>query len=429
MASQDHDDVEYISLDQPISSISRYYIGGLVFIVSIALLIYCAMYAVLERHSVQQNISFLVSSQFIKFQQLANSARALMRASADPTISENAVDRLVDEVKRKIIEIRNINSSLGELRQKIGATGDEELNRGLEIFLRRAEILVKIDNETRRRRFTYLGSIDFAAASGSSMMRGFQTELQNAAFSSEESIKVAKQVSVILTMLLVLTVFVIGFIGLHPLLKKLRISYERNKIFEKKLSELAHTDGLTHLPNRMAFMKKLEKLMSASNATDEGGIPEAALLLLFDLDNFKSINDTYGHPAGNELLIEVATRIQSAAQGDYIPARLGGDEFALLAPGVGDAASAQNLAEEIRMKMLQPFHVDGNTIMTSVSIGGAIFPIHAKDAPNIIKCADIALYASKVKRNSFSLFDASLVTDRRLKDVSMNDLPTTVGRG
>lgn len=418
---------ENVSLDQPISSISRYYMGGLAFVVVAALLIYAVMHVVLVRHSVQQDINFLVSSQFAKFQQLANSARALVRASTDSSISENSVDRLVSDVKQNIADVREINARLSVLRKKIGASGDEELERGFEIFLNRAEMLVNVDHEARGRRYSYWGSVDFAATSGSSIMRGFQSELKKSSLESEDSINMVRNVSAVLTALLVFAVLVVGYFGLYPLLNKLRVVHQRKKECEKILSDLAHTDGLTHLPNRTAFVKNIEKLVSSG--FDADGQAVSFVLLLIDLDHFKAVNDAFGHAAGNDVLIEVAARLSVDGRKNFYSARWGGDEFAILISGDFDENDAAALADEIRQIMLQPFEVEGVHLNSSVSIGGAIFPVHARIPMDIIRCADIALYASKMQRNSSTIFNSSMMADRLFENRLRSGLPMASKKG
>lgn len=400
-------------LDQHIRSVSRYSLGTLVAVMVIALSIYAIMQVVLDRHSAQQSISFLASSQFIKFQQLTNTARALMRASADAAVPGNVLDRLNDDMKQKISEVRGISAQLRRLHQRLGQeAAPSEHDLRLQSFLDRAEMLGKIDNNSRRRRYAFWGPIDFAAASDSFIMRGFQEKIQQSFAKSEESITIAKQISALLILSLVLALLVVGLLIVKPLLKKLGGEYEKKKIFEQQLSELAHKDGLTDLPNRMSFIQMLDQLVASRTTDGDASKIVPFVMLLIDLDYFKEINDTFGHPTGNGLLIEVAKRIASVVGGDALPARLGGDEFAVLAPKLSSGSQAEELAERIRNSLFQPYLIEGHTLHISGSVGGAIFPDHGTNTADIIRCADVALYAAKTKRNHLTIFTETMMAER-----------------
>lgn len=405
--------IDRVPLDQHIKSVSRFYMGTLAAVMMIALSIYAIMQVVLDRHSAQQSISFLVSSQFIKFQQLTNTARALMRASADAAVPLNVLDRLIDDMNQKISEVRDISAQLQIHHERLGDdTAPSEHDLLLRSFLDRAEMLGKIDNNSRRRRYSYWGAIDFAAASDGFIMRGFQEKIQQSFTKSEASIVTAKQISALLILSLVVALLAVGVFILNPLLKKLRVEYEKKKVFEQRLSDLAHRDGLTNLPNRMSFIKLLDQLV-ATRTADEGGYKVSPfVILLIDLDYFKEVNDTFGHPTGNGLLIEVAKRIASAVDADAMAARLSGDEFAVLAPNISTEAEAEELAERIRKNLFQPYLIDGHALNISGSIGGAIFPDHGNNAADIIRCADLALYAAKTKRNHLTIFTEAMMAHR-----------------
>jgi len=164
------------------------------------------------------------------------------------------------------------------------------------------------------------------------------------------------------------------------------------------LVRLRHYDPLTGLPNRSLLEDWLR---------DDGRDPDAAAALLFlDLDGFKAVNDTLGHPAGDALLIEVARRVLLAAAPSNLAARLGGDEFVVFCPGSGrDAATA--LAERVRLAIENPIEVAGRPCHVSSSIGIAVAgEIGGLD---LIRAADMAMYAAKqAGGNRAVLFEASL---------------------
>jgi diguanylate cyclase (GGDEF)-like protein len=159
---------------------------------------------------------------------------------------------------------------------------------------------------------------------------------------------------------------------------------------EQRITNLAYRDTLTGLPNRTLYAERLDQALSAS--TDER-TPVAVLLM--DIDHFKYVNDTLGHPIGDLLLLEVAARIERVVEraGDTI-ARLGGDEFALLLPGHG-AQEAHRLADAILRALEVPMTLDGHQVDVRASIGIAVAPDHGTERSALMQHADVAMYAAK----------------------------------
>jgi diguanylate cyclase (GGDEF)-like protein len=172
---------------------------------------------------------------------------------------------------------------------------------------------------------------------------------------------------------------------------------------EQRITQLAFNDVLTGLPNRTMFQQQLEHLFRAS----EGNGSLFALHCL-DLDQFKVINDSLGHPAGDTLLIEAAHRVQQAARGHFV-ARLGGDEFIVLQTVGDDRNSIDRLAHDILETMAQPVVIDGNELVPSTSIGIAIAPQDGSDGEILLRNADLALYRAKeAGRGTYAFFEESL---------------------
>lgn len=171
-----------------------------------------------------------------------------------------------------------------------------------------------------------------------------------------------------------------------------------------RLNHLATHDALTALHNRAALAAEMEAKIAAAR---EAGT--AVALAIVDLDNFKLINDTQGHAAGDRLLVEVAGRLVALCRSAAFVARLGGDEFAVLAvdPDARDTVLA--LADGVIEAMDMPVAIDGRPSVVGASVGVALFPGHATDATGLLACADIALYEAKRNgRRRVALFDASL---------------------
>jgi diguanylate cyclase (GGDEF)-like protein/PAS domain S-box-containing protein len=174
---------------------------------------------------------------------------------------------------------------------------------------------------------------------------------------------------------------------------------------EARIAYLAHHDALTGLANRVAMGQKIEEAASRYRRT---GKPFSVLLL--DLDRFKYVNDTLGHPAGDVLLQEVAIRLKTCLPETDVLGRLGGDEFAIIQAGEAnqrEAASA--FADRIIEIIGKPFSIDRNEVNIGTSIGIALAPEHATTPNDLLKMADMALYRAKsVGRNSYCFFDPEM---------------------
>jgi diguanylate cyclase (GGDEF)-like protein len=172
---------------------------------------------------------------------------------------------------------------------------------------------------------------------------------------------------------------------------------------EQRITQLAFNDTLTGLPNRTMFQQQLEHHIRA--ATGSGSL---FALHCLDLDQFKVINDTLGHPAGDTLLVETGRRVQDAARGHFV-ARLGGDEFVVLQTVGEDRDAIDRLARDILAAITQPICIDGNEFAPSTSIGIAIAPQDGLNGGSLLRSADLALYRAKeAGRGTYAFFEESL---------------------
>ena len=170
---------------------------------------------------------------------------------------------------------------------------------------------------------------------------------------------------------------------------------------------LALHDGLTGLPNR----KQFEEFMTATLAEVEKHGSMSALFVL-DLDGFKSVNDTLGHPVGDGLLKACAKRLKSSLRGGDLLARLSGDEFVIVVPKVSDPAMLAPLAERVLSLLSSPFRVEGHEIQISCSIGLAVAPDNGTDITSLMRNADFALYRAKSEgRRTWRFFDPKMAED------------------
>lgn len=165
---------------------------------------------------------------------------------------------------------------------------------------------------------------------------------------------------------------------------------------QRQIHELAYTDTLTKLASRAYFYQVLEETVAAQKSCS---------LLYLDLDDFKCINDSLGHDAGDLLLQEVAKRLEGVACHNNFVARLSGDEFCLLVKESGDRLTAEKLAHYCLTAIAQPVKLDGRTVIPACSIGIAHYPSDAKDPVTLLKAADTSLYAAKEKgKNQYAFY-------------------------
>ncbi len=161
-------------------------------------------------------------------------------------------------------------------------------------------------------------------------------------------------------------------------------------------------DSLTGLPNRVLFHDRVSQAIQAAERDNA-----LFAVLVLDLDRFKEINDTLGHVAGDQLLLEVGGRLRTTLRGEDSIARLGGDEFAILLVGAA-AQPASDTASRIREALDQPLTLDGLPLRIDASIGIAIYPAHARDVDGLIQRADVAMYLAKHNNLGLAVYDPEL---------------------
>ncbi|MCA1926099.1 MAG: EAL domain-containing protein [Thiobacillus sp.] len=185
----------------------------------------------------------------------------------------------------------------------------------------------------------------------------------------------------------------------------------RERQTAEQLVYLAERDALTGLYNRHRFQQELARTMLESDRHQM-----RSAVMFFDLDEFKTINDTYGHRAGDALLIRVAGEIGALVRRNEVLARLGGDEFAILLPNVQDN-EAEALAERVVRAIAQiPFRFEGQNLRLTTSLGIAYYPTHAADADDLVARADIAMYQAKsAGKNTWRVYRADIDADSEMR--------------
>ena len=198
------------------------------------------------------------------------------------------------------------------------------------------------------------------------------------------------------------------------------------KAAEAKLLQIAFHDMLTGLPNRVYFRDQLAKALARNKRT---GNARFALMFL-DFDRFKSVNDSLGHSAGDELLVGFAARIKSILRTTDTVARLGGDEFAVLVEDVTDDERVIELAKRIQETFRLPFRIHGTSITSSASIGIAFGSIKYDTPDEVIRDADLAMYKAKtLGKAQYAVFDSSL-HDRATAELQLeNELRRAINLG
>ena len=184
----------------------------------------------------------------------------------------------------------------------------------------------------------------------------------------------------------------------------------------------ANYDFLTSLPNRYMFQDRLEQEIRTS--LRQGSL---LALLFIDLDHFKDVNDTHGHPVGDQLLIKASERINGCIRGSDTVARMSGDEFTVILPRLANTIDGEAVAEQIISALAEPYSINGETIYVQASIGITFCPSDACEAGPLISNADQAMYASKTSgRNRLSYFTQSLHDEAQNRLKLLNDMRSAV---
>ncbi|HEX3710946.1 MAG TPA: EAL domain-containing protein [Pseudolabrys sp.] len=201
-----------------------------------------------------------------------------------------------------------------------------------------------------------------------------------------------------------------GWVAIHD-------DVTQQKRSEERISHMAHHDALTDLPNRVMLREQLDRHLSTVKR--DGSLA----VLCLDLDYFKQVNDTLGHPVGDRLLCAVGKRLRECVRDTDIVARLGGDEFAIIQPGLEQPMAASALAQRLVEELARPFMTEGHEIVIGTSIGISVAPSDGIDPDVLLKSADMALYRAKDNgRSAFSFFEAGMDADmheRRTVEIDM----------
>jgi len=194
--------------------------------------------------------------------------------------------------------------------------------------------------------------------------------------------------------------------------------------YEERLLRQANYDDLTGLPNRVLMLDRLDQAIAVAHRNDT-----LAALLYIDLDQFKNVNDTLGHVAGDRLLKEASSRLaECTREGDTL-ARMGGDEFVIILPGITSGRAAQKVAERVVTLFNQPFHLEGQDNFVTASLGITLFPGDGADGQVLLRNADLAMYKAKdLGRNGYHFFTQEINARMQARLALEGKLRGAVGR-
>src|SRR3954453_10833854 len=197
----------------------------------------------------------------------------------------------------------------------------------------------------------------------------------------------------------------------------------QRKELESQLAHQALHDPLTGLPNRALFLDRLEHAQAAATRRNR-----RVAVIYLDLDDFKLVNDSLGHDAGDELLKFVADRLQASLRAEDTAARLGGDEFTVLLEDIPDSSAAVRVVEAIEERLVEPIMLRGRSVVVHASVGIALGD--AVDTPgDLLRKADLAMYDAKASgRGGYCLFDPMLAAAARDQLDLLADLPRALAR-
>ncbi|WP_420851685.1 putative bifunctional diguanylate cyclase/phosphodiesterase [Propionivibrio soli] len=179
------------------------------------------------------------------------------------------------------------------------------------------------------------------------------------------------------------------------------------KLAEERIEFLSHHDALTRLPNRILTRDRFEQAV-AKTQREQTGIG----VLFVDLDNFKYVNDSFGHQAGNRLLVTSVGRLKQFIRETDTISRQGGDEFVIILPDIKESAAVERVASQILVNLAWPFEIEGYSIGISASVGISFYPAHGRDFDALLQNAEAAMYAAKAAgKNGYRVFSEEMNAD------------------
>jgi diguanylate cyclase (GGDEF)-like protein len=192
---------------------------------------------------------------------------------------------------------------------------------------------------------------------------------------------------------------------------------------QETIEQLAFYDPLTELPNRRLLADRLSQAIEHADRNPD----TLVATLVFDLDNFKTVNDSLGHNLGDELLKKVAQIFSQQVRSEDTVSRQGGDEFTIVLAGMKSVGEIADIADAIIQRLKKPIELSGNQVVIGTSIGVAVYPLDAKDRDGLLHCADMAMYHAKDEgKNNFQFYTAEMNDKARNRLIMEGKLRTAI---
>jgi diguanylate cyclase (GGDEF)-like protein len=398
--------------DVPKRPIGRYIIG-LALIAILAIVSTALTSALLSRQQADAIVVSQAANQILRGQRIGELGFEIIDA---PTTDARAA--AITEMQGTLTVTEKVHLGLQFGDDTLGLPGDnsprvitllEDVDQRFEsLLLVGADVLQRAETGARLPR-SPVNDLEIASQDYKTGMSSVVSQYQSEAEARVTSLKSTQYV------LLTITIMLIIFEGLflfRPAVKEFRREWQQKTVEhisarqddQRKLSYLARFDPLTGLINRFLFGDRLQSAIS--RARRDGGLVS---LMFLDLDEFKAINDRYGHATGDALLKQVAQRlVESVRESDSV-ARLGGDEFTVVLEGNHRVEDAGNVATKILHSLAEPYDVGAHELYVTASIGIALYPVDGQSAHDLLRDADIAMYSAKAAgKNTYQYFTPEL---------------------
>lgn len=397
------------SLQEPIRPVGRY-ILGLALLAAFAIISTFVTYSALSRQETDTTVLEVTARQSRLAREIADQAKVIRegRASLDTAV---AIEQRVGEL---VVQQRGLE--FGSPKLGLPANTSEAVDRLLVKASGPFGLLVSAAGDVAATieaggtpNTATLDSLSAAASSYDSHMGTILFQFQ---VEAEGRVIALKQLQYLLLSATLVLLVLEGFFLFRPAANRLRARWrERDaahsserQLDQRRMSYLARYDPLTGLINRTLFADRLQG--AVARARRDGGL---VALMFLDMDDFKEVNDRYGHAAGDSLLRQVAERLVSSVRESDTVARLGGDEFTVILEGGHRVEDAGRVATKILAALSAPYQLGQHEVVVTSSIGIATYPIDGDNVDELLKCADIAMYSAKAAgRNTYQYFTREL---------------------
>lgn len=402
-----------------------HYVVGAAIICILVLINHAGMTALIGAQQRHIALSELGSNQRILFQETGRLAHAIMAELGKDAPNAYLIENYQQDLTRAADQLVGTHQSLLELARQTNLpfmprvdvesyyfSEPYNIDQRMKEFTRRIGLFTRFPPEDLKRRFMRWRSIDIAIAKNGLLLRGFNDLMQYLNRVSREHTRILKHTLIVLNGLVILTLIMEVLFIFRPLVER-RNRYHNELIkSQEEFKRLAHQDTLTGIANRQHLNAKLKQLVETHRESES-----SFFLALIDLDGFKSINDQYGHTAGDEVLRVIARRLAECARAHDFIARLGGDEFTMIFVNMKAKDQVVSIIERLMHGINQPIAWDDKKFFVGASIGGAFYPDDADGADALMRHADKAMYESKHGgKNRFTIYSPDAGDRSKLAD-------------